>query len=536
MLDLGAEGRILADARLVVVIPPCPGVAKPQMREDVQLGGFWTTVVASDSEEQLVRVVGLLCSLDEAVPVFIVLEDAGVHEIVLSFLSGPPGILFDDVFVGERFLGQLVQELHVRVRGRVVEMEVCFFDRLAVHTLGVRETEQTFLEMTTTICYVHAAMGVRNTSNAVFAPSKGSAAGHVVGEVCPGIAVGSVREEVSRKDRRRVCGSNEEASSRVVLTDDRPLAFGNIWSPLLPVFGTFLVFSQTGLLGTEHILLVDDDHDCGASDLRPDEISEVSRGVGLDSNGRAGWLNGRSSAIRSRMRRMHRGTGSHRDRGVCLGRYGMQNDEPFRSQREKGSRSRILLLSTSMGALWILVGNDAEEETMLGYGESGGEEDGEEEERSEEKKMLPVWFFRYLTQLPRAAVLVTQLFFSSVTVNNTRHGRTMEDDHARQICGEEQMENHEHVVNFNVLLNHCDNSGLAEIQYARFTSINVMHQYISSYYLSTSSPYAPSTGLIFFSAQPLILVKYLCCYSRPPKVTTIVLRNLAVDDAMRSSG
>lgn len=89
---------------------------------------------------------------------------------------------------------------------------MAFFDTLAVNTLRVGETKETLFEMATTRplakvaramelkkCSlfpvpeskgkVEPAVSVRYTSNAVFAPSEGSRAGHIVREGAPCIAI-----------------------------------------------------------------------------------------------------------------------------------------------------------------------------------------------------------------------------------------------------------------------------------------------------------------------------------------------------------
>ena len=125
-------------------------------------------------------------------------------------------------------MGQLVEVLHVRVGRRVVEVEVAFFDGLAVVALRVRKAKETFLEVAAVgrtsareewvkeggrdllllvpkgKGNVHAAVGVRDTSNAVLAPAKGAAACHVVGEVGPGIAVGTEQRQSASCPRTRI--------------------------------------------------------------------------------------------------------------------------------------------------------------------------------------------------------------------------------------------------------------------------------------------------------------------------------------------
>ena len=85
------------------------------MWQDVQRRTLRSTVVRSDSETQLLFVVCLLSSLNEDIPVPVVVEDASVHHVVFAVELATPSILFDEVFVGEFALRVFVEEFHVRV-------------------------------------------------------------------------------------------------------------------------------------------------------------------------------------------------------------------------------------------------------------------------------------------------------------------------------------------------------------------------------------------------------------------------------------
>ena len=76
---------------------------------------FWSPVVSRDSEAQLLGIVCLLCSFNEDIPIPIVIEDAGVDEVVLLVQSRSFSIRLDEVFVWEFPLREFVEELHVRV-------------------------------------------------------------------------------------------------------------------------------------------------------------------------------------------------------------------------------------------------------------------------------------------------------------------------------------------------------------------------------------------------------------------------------------
>ena len=84
---LGDEFGDLLGIWFLDVVAPCPGVSEPYVRHDVELGCGWATVVGGDTEEQLIRVICLLGSLNEDIPVLVVLEDTSVYQVVLLFVS-----------------------------------------------------------------------------------------------------------------------------------------------------------------------------------------------------------------------------------------------------------------------------------------------------------------------------------------------------------------------------------------------------------------------------------------------------------------
>ena len=77
--------------------------------------------------------------LDDDVEVAVLVEDAGVEQLELGALAAAAAVLLDQPAVGKLGLRILVEELHVGVRRRVVEVEVVLLDVLAVVALvGVR--------------------------------------------------------------------------------------------------------------------------------------------------------------------------------------------------------------------------------------------------------------------------------------------------------------------------------------------------------------------------------------------------------------
>ena len=140
--------------------------------------------------------VALAYSIDD-VEVAVLVEDAGVEQLELGPLSAAAPVLLDQPPVGELGLRVLVEELHVGVRRRVVEVEVVLLDVLAVVALVGRQAEEPLLE--DRIAAVPEGGGeaqelvaVADAGDAVLAPAIGLAAGQVVRQVVPGVAVGGV--------------------------------------------------------------------------------------------------------------------------------------------------------------------------------------------------------------------------------------------------------------------------------------------------------------------------------------------------------
>ena len=176
--------------------------------------GLRTAVVDRDLNQQVFR--GRLGVLDEDVEVTILIEHAGIDQLVLEFVAAAFAVGLDEIAVWKRRLRVLVQVLHVRVRRRRVEIEVVLLDVLAVVALAVGQTKQPFLE--DGVLAVPERDGetedllvVGDAGEAVFSPSIGSRARLIVGEVIPRVA--------------RIA---------VILAHGAPLPLTQIGSPLAP--------------------------------------------------------------------------------------------------------------------------------------------------------------------------------------------------------------------------------------------------------------------------------------------------------------
>ena len=124
---------------------PGPRVAEPKVRQHVQRRGVGPAVVRRDPDRQVLRVG--LGVLDEDIEVAIVLEYAGIEQLVLRVLSGAALVLLDELAVRKRRLRILVEQAHVGVGRRVVDVEIVFLHILAVIALVRVDAEQPLLQV-----------------------------------------------------------------------------------------------------------------------------------------------------------------------------------------------------------------------------------------------------------------------------------------------------------------------------------------------------------------------------------------------------
>ena len=157
--------------------------------------GFRAAVVDGDLDQDVFgRLLGVL---DEHVEVAILVEHAGVEQLVLELVPAPAAAGLDEVGVREGRLRILVEVLHVRMGRRAVEVEVVFLDVLAVIAFAVGQAEQAFLEDRVLAVpqgqrEAEPLLVVGDAGQAVLAPAIGAGAGLVVAEVVPGVAAFAV--------------------------------------------------------------------------------------------------------------------------------------------------------------------------------------------------------------------------------------------------------------------------------------------------------------------------------------------------------
>src|SRR5262249_44141216 len=142
--------------------------------------------------------------------------DPGVEQLVLELMAAAGVVGLHQVLVGIGALRVLVEPLHVRVRGRGVEVEVVLLHVLAVVALAVGETEEALLQDRVGAVpqregEAQLLLVVGEARQAVLAPAVRARPRLVMGEVVPGVAIGAV-----------------------VLAHGAPLALAQVWAPLAP--------------------------------------------------------------------------------------------------------------------------------------------------------------------------------------------------------------------------------------------------------------------------------------------------------------
>ena len=208
---------------------PSPSVPKPKRRQHAARGRIRTPIDYRDPAENVVRVCfGIL---DLHVKIAVVSEHPGIQQFILEIVMAAFAVLGHQLGIGERRLGILVKHFHEAVGRSAVQIEIIFFDILAVISLGAGQPEHAFLE--DRIASVPQRQGktdilvaIADPGDTVFAPAEGPAAGVVVGKLIPGIAIGAV-----------------------IFTHGSPGAFAEAGPPFFPIGLTLPVCFESLMLG-----------------------------------------------------------------------------------------------------------------------------------------------------------------------------------------------------------------------------------------------------------------------------------------------
>ncbi len=209
--DLGGQSGQLRPHRGGV---PRPHVAEPHLGEQVERRGLRAAIGRAHPVDQIAG--RHLYDVDHHVEVALIVEHAGVDELVLGVCARSACVVGNQLRVGEFGLGILVEHPRRCVRRHRVEVVVQFLDVLTVVALAVGQAEQSLLEDRIALVPqghrdAQPLLGVAPATDAVLAPAICTAARVIVRQGLPG---GAVRA--------------------VVLAHRAPLALGQVRAPALP--------------------------------------------------------------------------------------------------------------------------------------------------------------------------------------------------------------------------------------------------------------------------------------------------------------
>ena len=192
---LAALGVELDLRRTLTVLAPAPDVAEPELRDQVDLGIFRTAVADLDTDAEVLRPI--LRVLDKDVEIAVLIEDAGIEQLEFGTRAVAAAVLAHQPLVRVLRLRVLVQVLHVAVGRSAIDVEVVLLQVFAMVALGRDQPERAFLQdRVSTVPQrqrkAQQLVLIRDASQAVFAPTVGLAAGHVVREMVPGCAAAAV--------------------------------------------------------------------------------------------------------------------------------------------------------------------------------------------------------------------------------------------------------------------------------------------------------------------------------------------------------
>src|SRR5271154_4467042 len=187
------------------------------------------SIADADFNQQIVR--RRLRVFNKNIEVAIVVENAGVQQLVLLFVARALAVGLDQVVVRIGAMRVLVEVLHVGVRGGAVEVEVVVLYVLAMITFAVGQAEKPLLKdrifaVPQRNREAQHAVDVANPGQTVLAPAVCARARLVMREIIPGIAV-----------------------LAVIFADSAPLPLAQVGTPFFPRNLGLVAFPQASALG-----------------------------------------------------------------------------------------------------------------------------------------------------------------------------------------------------------------------------------------------------------------------------------------------
>src|SRR5437016_2748553 len=201
--------------RAAEIFSPRPGIAKPELWQDMERGGFRAAIERGDANQDVFHVrFGIF---DKDIEIAVAGKNSRVEQFKFRLAAAAPRVFLNQLLVGKSGLRILVQHAHVAVRGSRIEIEIALLHILAVIALIPGQAKQAFLEdgiapVPERERETHHLMAVADSADAVFAPAIRARARMVVRDMFPRGAVPAV-----------------------IFANRAPLALGKVRSPALPI-------------------------------------------------------------------------------------------------------------------------------------------------------------------------------------------------------------------------------------------------------------------------------------------------------------
>ena len=181
--------------RLGLLSVPGPGVAEPGGGQHMDGFGLRAGVGELDGHQQVIGAGLGVVHLGDPVPVLV--ERAGVEQLVLGLVPAPVGVGVDQVLVGERALRVVVTPPVPRMARQRVQVPPVLLDVLAMIALRPGQPERALFEdrippVPQRQPQAQPLLDVTESGQAVLAPPVGPRPGLVVRQIVPRVAVRAV--------------------------------------------------------------------------------------------------------------------------------------------------------------------------------------------------------------------------------------------------------------------------------------------------------------------------------------------------------
>src|SRR5258706_6688126 len=157
-------------------------------------GRIRSSIECSDTNRNCVRVVFILCVLDEHVPIAVFIKGFGIKNFKFFHITASASALTHEFLVGEGALGILVEELHVRMGWGRIEVVVELLAVFTVVPFMSSDAKEALLEdgidaIPKPQAKTETLVVIAKTRKTVFSPSVCTRTGVCMREMRPGVAI-----------------------------------------------------------------------------------------------------------------------------------------------------------------------------------------------------------------------------------------------------------------------------------------------------------------------------------------------------------